>query len=417
MPGVQSDPTQPRFAICVPTYNRAELLDLCLWRIAQSFPQGARPWYEVIVSDNASTDRTPEVLEHWEGRPGMRVFRRQSNGGHVANMLNAVHQATAPLVVFLSDDDAMIPDQFGLYVQRMEADARLIALYADVSVYDDQNGTELHRYWRESREAVFEPNHPLELVDFVLGHRIHPEQGIYRREAILVAMTPWSYGGCVPFHHWMYRLSRQGAIAYCPQPYYRENYVLRAPFRRDYHCNLESGDAYIGDELRNVLEGVCQQAMTDAGLADHADLRARFDGMIRDWLLGRTQLHIARASGAKDWIKAVELQRRLCFWRGADHGRDYAAGLTLRAALQAVVQMWRAQSGAGRLTLRGFKTDAVESFLAKNYPEVLLGPPGRREFVLCRDGSAHEAGTNALRLDHLCECYRIGEGRVNVFEL
>jgi hypothetical protein len=213
----------------------------------------------------------------------------------------------------------------------------------------------------------------------------------------------------------MYRLSRQGAIAFCPQPYYRENYVLQEHFRRDYHCNLESGDAYIGDELRNVLEGVCQQAMTDAGIPDHADLRASFDAMIRDWLLGRTQLHIMRATGAGDWIKAVELQRRLCFWRGAGHGRDYAAELTLMAALQAAVQMWRAHSGAGRLTLRGFKTDAVRALLARNYPEALEGAPeAAREFVLCPDGSADAAGTNALRLDRLCECYRIGDARVNV---
>lgn len=147
----------PRFPICLPTYNRADLLEFCLERIAQRLPQGVQPWYEVIVSDNASTDRTPEVLRARQGAPGLRVLRRGSNGGHVTNLINVLRHATAPLVVFLSDDDALMPEPFERYVERLEANPRLAGIYADVSCYDDQNSAELHRYWRDPRAVVFDP--------------------------------------------------------------------------------------------------------------------------------------------------------------------------------------------------------------------------------------------------------------------
>ena len=51
----------PLISICIPTYNRAELLDYCLENLA-ALKDCGRP-VEIVISDNGSTDRTPEVIE------------------------------------------------------------------------------------------------------------------------------------------------------------------------------------------------------------------------------------------------------------------------------------------------------------------------------------------------------------------
>ena len=51
----------PLFSICVPTYNRGSLLDDFLGRL-RDFERFCEP-FEVVVSDNASTDGTAQVLD------------------------------------------------------------------------------------------------------------------------------------------------------------------------------------------------------------------------------------------------------------------------------------------------------------------------------------------------------------------
>jgi glycosyltransferase involved in cell wall biosynthesis len=53
--------SRPVLTIAVPTYNRAALLDLCLGRIIEQ----VRPYgdmVEVLVSNNAATDHTKDVI-------------------------------------------------------------------------------------------------------------------------------------------------------------------------------------------------------------------------------------------------------------------------------------------------------------------------------------------------------------------
>lgn len=65
--------------------------------------------------------------------------------------------------------------------------------------------------------------------------------------------------------------------------------------------------------------------------------------------------------------------------------------------------------------LRGFQTDAVARFLVQNFPEVLAAPAGE-DFILCRDGSAAPP-SDCLRLDQLCDCYRLGDARPDLSRL
>lgn len=97
----------PLLSLCVPTYNRAELLDVCL---SSLLPQTA-PWselVEVVVSDNASTDATSQVLEKWRQRYTFRTTRQQANIGLLGNItFVAASMANGEFVWLLGDDDLL----------------------------------------------------------------------------------------------------------------------------------------------------------------------------------------------------------------------------------------------------------------------------------------------------------------------
>jgi glycosyltransferase involved in cell wall biosynthesis len=101
-----SEPTSsdPFVTIAIPTFNRAALVKSCIAAaLAQSYP-----YFEVFVSDNASTDDTPNVLKAFDDRR-LRSTRQQTNIGLVGNWNACLAQAKGEYVVFVSDDDIVEP--------------------------------------------------------------------------------------------------------------------------------------------------------------------------------------------------------------------------------------------------------------------------------------------------------------------
>ena len=80
---------EPLVSACIGTYNREATIRECLDSVlAQTYPN-----LEVVVVDNASTDRTVEILESYGGR--VRVIKRQVNSGMCSTTRNqAVKAAT-----------------------------------------------------------------------------------------------------------------------------------------------------------------------------------------------------------------------------------------------------------------------------------------------------------------------------------
>ena len=103
-------------SLCIPTYRRAGLLEegLCavLGQWADDLTPLQRGQVEIVISDNASPDETPQVVACvQEAYPGLRLisFRQPENKGADANILNAAGLAAGEYVYLLSDDDILLP--------------------------------------------------------------------------------------------------------------------------------------------------------------------------------------------------------------------------------------------------------------------------------------------------------------------
>jgi glycosyltransferase involved in cell wall biosynthesis len=95
---------EPLVTICIPTYNRPEMLRHSLQSVLrQSYRQ-----LEVIVSDNASDTDTAAVVDSF-GDDRVRVDRLDANIGLHGNMSRCLHLGTGKYRMMLPDDDLMLP--------------------------------------------------------------------------------------------------------------------------------------------------------------------------------------------------------------------------------------------------------------------------------------------------------------------
>lgn len=111
---------QPLLTIAIPTWQRASFLALNLARLARELAGTTDP-VEVLVSDNASPDATPEVVQQamQAGLP-IRYIRNAMNIGSDANIAQCFNLAQGKYVLILSDDDLFVEGALSWLLQRLK---------------------------------------------------------------------------------------------------------------------------------------------------------------------------------------------------------------------------------------------------------------------------------------------------------
>lgn len=105
----------PGVAVCIPTFNQARYVEGSVRSaLAQKWPH-----VEVWVSDDASTDRTPEILAGIEDRR-VHVIRQTRNLGIAGNTSLVLSQPSTPYVVRLDSDDLLHPNYLSTLIPFME---------------------------------------------------------------------------------------------------------------------------------------------------------------------------------------------------------------------------------------------------------------------------------------------------------
>lgn len=98
--------TAPTLSVCIPTYNRATLLDELLSSLAPQLDDRV----EIVVSDNASSDDTADVMARWAARlPKLRYKRWGENRGADRNYLDVVAMAEGQYCWLMGSDDIVAP--------------------------------------------------------------------------------------------------------------------------------------------------------------------------------------------------------------------------------------------------------------------------------------------------------------------
>ena len=121
----------PILSICIPTYNRADLLGEALDAIFAQVNGGNSAAIEVVVSDNASPDATADVVQGMAlAHPNVRVrySRQATNVGPDRNILDVMFMGKGLYVLLLSDDDLLLPGALDAILARLRQQPGLNAL-------------------------------------------------------------------------------------------------------------------------------------------------------------------------------------------------------------------------------------------------------------------------------------------------
>lgn len=109
----------PLLTIAIPTWNRAAYLRLNLDQLVSQFMEVAHP-VEILISDNCSTDESPDVVASFmqRGVP-IRYIRNTENIGSDSNIAQCFNEAAGRYVLLLGDDDLLVDGVLLWLVERL----------------------------------------------------------------------------------------------------------------------------------------------------------------------------------------------------------------------------------------------------------------------------------------------------------
>src|SRR6516165_9504076 len=97
---------RPHISVLIDTYNQQHYIEQAVVSVLeQDFPPEET---EILVVDDGSTDRTPEIVRKFE--PRVRLLRK-SNGGQASAFNAAIPETSGALVAFLDGDDWWTKDK------------------------------------------------------------------------------------------------------------------------------------------------------------------------------------------------------------------------------------------------------------------------------------------------------------------
>ena len=142
-----------RIDILLATYNGAAFLNQQLGSVES---QTHRNW-RLIVRDDGSTDKTPEIIEAFRARhPDKVVVLRDEDGnlGVVRNFSRLMEHAGACYVAFCDQDDVWKPEKLKLSLQEMRAleaehgPEKPLLVFSDLTVVDENLKVIRISFWK-----------------------------------------------------------------------------------------------------------------------------------------------------------------------------------------------------------------------------------------------------------------------------
>lgn len=126
---------KPFVSVLIDTYNHERFIEQAIVSVLeQDFPAGER---EILVVDDGSTDRTPEIIRKFE--PQVRLLRK-TNGGQASAFNAGIPECRGAIVSFLDGDDWWAGNKLTRVAEVMSTDGSVgIVGHGIVSVHADGN--------------------------------------------------------------------------------------------------------------------------------------------------------------------------------------------------------------------------------------------------------------------------------------
>ena len=169
----------PLVSICIPTYNRPELLERAVRScLAQTFTD-----FEVIITDNSDNDASRDLVTRLAD-PRIRYYKNETNVGPWANGNRAAALATGRHIKFLMDDDLIKPEFLARTVEALEKHPSAGVAMAPMDIIDAEDRRIFPRFYVFRRMEY--------------RYRYQVGDGLIDRRRILKDFLTRDYPCCVP---------------------------------------------------------------------------------------------------------------------------------------------------------------------------------------------------------------------------
>lgn len=106
-----------KLSIIIPVYGVETTLDCCVESIRnQDFSD-----FEMILIDDGSPDRCPQLCDEWNARDSRIRVVHQPNGGLSTARNRGIDMARGELITFIDSDDHIAPGTFSAIVEQMDS--------------------------------------------------------------------------------------------------------------------------------------------------------------------------------------------------------------------------------------------------------------------------------------------------------
>ena len=138
---------RPKVGVGMPVYNGERYLEEALDSIlAQSFDD-----FELVISDNASTDRTEEICRAYAHKDErIRYFRMRENYGVIDNFNNAFRLSAGEYFKWAASDDVCEHDYLRKAVEVLDRDPSVVRQLTRTGDQDSR------RHWTPNFHTVFD---------------------------------------------------------------------------------------------------------------------------------------------------------------------------------------------------------------------------------------------------------------------
>jgi glycosyltransferase involved in cell wall biosynthesis len=209
-PGSPETTTAPRVSIGLPVYNGERFLAGAIASIlAQTYTD-----FELIICDNASTDRTGEICRGFASKdPRVRYDRQSRNLGATANFNRCFELASGAYFKWAADDDLLEPRFLEACVQALDNDPGAVLSQSLVKVVDEAD--RLVEIYDHSAYGTSSP-HPSERLSGRLRGTCLEVFGVIRSEVLRESALIQSYIGSD--RALLVDLALRGRFALVPEP-------------------------------------------------------------------------------------------------------------------------------------------------------------------------------------------------------
>jgi glycosyltransferase involved in cell wall biosynthesis len=303
MRGTEMAIQSPKISIMIPTYNQEAYIGQA---IESALAQEYEP-LEIIVSDDASTDRTPQIVARYERDHRLRYVRNKGNLGAAGNYRKCLYDdCTGSWVLNLDGDDFLSnPHYVSHAVREAQSDPSIVLVVGDRFEFDQRTHSLMEVRAGRSVPPVMDGT-AVFLTYPSGGIRFHHLSALYRRDRALevgfyrakIASTDWES---------LLRLVLGGKIAYVQEV---------AGVWRGHGSNLSRGSPVEG-RIRNLelAVGPGEFAVSHAFIT--RSQRVAWQRRMLRWLLtGSLRSYVASGNfaGARDYFKGVRAQFPRVAW-------------------------------------------------------------------------------------------------------